>query len=320
MRVSVLIPSFNHADYICRAIESATSSATLDIEVIVVDDGSTDDTRERLEKYDSDPRIRTEYQTNHGAHVALNRAIDLASGEFISILNSDDTYQADRLPRLIKEFVNRRDSVIATSWIQIIDDKGNNLGVKKGWQNLPPWPPSSPGPYLSDLSDPTLALLETNFISTTSNLVFRRELVTEHGLQFRPLRYAHDWDFALSASHHGSVIVVPDPLVNYRVHGSNTIREGTENSVGDMRFEILWVVARHALSVLRTKAGEKESLGTLLRFARNSMPTFGRHDILDELLLIRGASDEPPVAFMHLLDPLNSFREACIRALAVTPD
>ena len=320
MRVSILIPSFNHADYISQAIESATASATLDIEVIVVDDGSTDNTRERLEKYGSDPRIRTEYQTNRGAHAALNRAMDLASGEYISILNSDDTYSADRLPRLVKQFGTRRDVAIASSWIQIVDDKGENLGIKKAWQNLPPWPSSSSGPCLGDLSDPTLALLETNYISTTSNLVFRRELVTKHGLQFRALRYAHDWDFALSASCHGSVVVVPDPLVNYRVHGSNTIREGKEDSVGEMRFEILWVVARHALSVLRTKAGEKNSLGELLRLARNSMPTFGRRDVLDELLLIRGASDQAPIAFMRLLYPLNPYREACVRALATTSD
>jgi glycosyltransferase involved in cell wall biosynthesis len=316
MSVSVLIPSFNHDAFIADAINSALASPHRDVEVVIVDDGSTDNTRNRLEEYSDDRRVRVFTQENQGAHAALNRAIELATGEFLFILNSDDIYALDRIPRLVAELRSQPETVLAASWIQIIDGAGRELGVKKGWSNLPPWPPPTDGPHLSDLDDPTLALLETNYISTTSNIAFRRSLVTDHHLRFRQLRYAHDWDFILAACHHGRISLVPEPLLKYRVHEANTIREGAKESVGQMRFEIQWVVARHALQLLRASEHTRFKIEEVENLMWNSLPTFGCDAILDSLLLLRGSSGEPPSAYDSALDPSHPLYQRSVAVLA----
>jgi hypothetical protein len=180
---------------------------------------------------------------------------------------------------------------------------------------MPPWSPPTAGPYLSDSGDPRLALLEANYVATTSNLAFRRSLVSESGLAFLPLRYAHDWDFILSACHVGGVEMVEEPLLRYRVHDANTIREGTEEGRGPMRFEALWVVARHAMRLLRSIGSDREGRDRLEGLFWRSAPTFGRDHILEQLLAIRGNDESPPSAYDALLDPENPFRQAAIDAL-----
>jgi len=314
--VSVLIPSYNHDRFIEEAVVSVLDPGFASIEVVIVDDGSTDDTTKRLQALSRDHRVRVFKQENLGAHAALNRSLEIAGGEFLFILDSDDAFLPDRIPRLIEELQGHPDAAIAASWIQIIDAYSKEIGVKKGWFNLPPWPPPTDGPFLSGLGDPTLALLETNFVSTTSNMAFRRSLVEEKGLRFRPLRYAHDWDFLLSACHHGTLRLLEDPLVRYRVHSSNTIKEGAETRIGTMRFEIQWVVARHAFRLLQAAAGPALGIEDLTRLAMNSMPTFGCDGILEGLLVTRGTSKTPPQSYDALVSPSHPFNSSAAAVLA----
>jgi len=168
--VSVVIPCFNHERYIGAAVDSVLASEGMDLEVVVVDDGSTDSSRERLEAFRDHSRVQLHFQDNQGAHAALNRGLEHARAELIFILNSDDLYHPRRIPVLADRLAAIPDAVLATSWIEVIDEAGKPLGTKQAWKTLPPWPPPSSGPRLSDSGDPALALLETNWISTTSNL------------------------------------------------------------------------------------------------------------------------------------------------------
>ena len=100
--ISVVIPSYNHARFIVDAIESVINQSYRHWELILVDDGSTDSTREILDqRYRGHQQIRLVYQANHGAHHALNQGIALAKGRYVSILNSDDVYHPDRLKTLL---------------------------------------------------------------------------------------------------------------------------------------------------------------------------------------------------------------------------
>ncbi len=313
--VSVIIPSFNHEAFVGRAIDSVLAEHDVELEVVVVDDGSTDLSRERLAVYREDPRVRIHLQENLGAHAALNRGLDLAGGAFIFILNSDDAFDPRRIGKLVQRLKKNRDASLAASWIEIIDADDAHLGIKQAWNNLPPWPAPTPGPFLSALGDPRLALLESNWISTTSNIAFPAAHVREHGLRFAPLRYAHDWDFILSACQVGTVELVEEPLVRYRVHGANTIGEGTDEGQGLMRFEILWVVARHAMRLIRSSAGSAAEVASLRSLLSTSAPTFGCDGIFDQLLLLRGADDAPPPAYEALLEPEHPFTKAAIELL-----
>jgi hypothetical protein len=121
--------------------------------------------------------------------------------------------------------------VLAASWIEVVDADDRPLGVKRGHLNMPPWPPASAGPLLSEVGEPELALLETNFVSTTSNIAFRRSLLDEAALDFLPLRYTHDWEFILAACRHGRPRVSRSRL---SVTASDATRSG-QGRAGDRR-------------------------------------------------------------------------------------
>lgn len=93
--VSVVIPSFNYGHLVGEAVDSVLAQTYPNVEIIVVDDGSTDDTRERLAKYGD--RIRYHYQPNAGLSAARNTGIGLAKGQFIALLDSDDAFHPDKL-------------------------------------------------------------------------------------------------------------------------------------------------------------------------------------------------------------------------------
>ena len=106
--VSVIVPSFNHEAFVGPAIDSALAPGGADVEVVVVDDGSTDDSRERLEAYAGNPRVKVHHQENRGAHAALNRGLELAGGDLIFILNSDDSFAPQRIENLARRLDPRR--------------------------------------------------------------------------------------------------------------------------------------------------------------------------------------------------------------------
>jgi glycosyltransferase involved in cell wall biosynthesis len=93
--VSVVIPSFNYGHLVGEAVDSVLVQTYPNVEVIVVDDGSTDDTRQRLAKYGE--RIRYHYQPNAGLSAARNTGIGLAEGEYIALLDSDDAFHPEKL-------------------------------------------------------------------------------------------------------------------------------------------------------------------------------------------------------------------------------
>ena len=100
-RVSVVIPTYNRAVGVQKAIESVLAQTITNFEVIVVDDGSSDDTGKVLREVFGD-RIRYYVQTNQGASVARNTGIDQALGEWIAFLDSDDLWEKDKLERQLK--------------------------------------------------------------------------------------------------------------------------------------------------------------------------------------------------------------------------
>lgn len=315
-QASVVIPSYNHGLFVEAAVESVLAQDA-DLELVVVDDGSTDDSVDRLARFAGDRRVRLFEQPNRGAHAALNRGLALARGEVLFILNSDDLFEPGRIRRFLERFEADPGVAVTSSWLRVVDEGGRELGVKEAWRNLPPWPRPEPGPGLADTGDPVLALLESNYVSTTSNVAFRRELFTERRLRFRPLRYAHDWDFLLAAAGHGEIAIVDEPLVRYRVHQRSTIGEGRDRGMGRMRFEILWVVARHARRICRRFEARGMEAGDLRRRLWRSLPRFGCGNLLAQLLFLRGEGEEPPPAYDALLDEGHPFRRRAISVLGV---
>ena len=101
MEVSVVMPAYNHEKYIAEAIKSVLSQTHEDFELIIINDGSKDKTEDVILSF-KDVRIKYYCQDNQGAHVAINKGIEMSSGRYVAILNSDDAYTPDRFKRCVE--------------------------------------------------------------------------------------------------------------------------------------------------------------------------------------------------------------------------
>ncbi len=235
--LSVVIPSYNHEKYIGMAIDSVLKQTYKNIELIIIDDGSKDGSVDVIHSF-KDSRITCVCQENAGAHNAINKGLSMAKGEYLAILNSDDVFKEKRFEIMIKEMREHRNAGFACSYIEVIDSDGNKLGVKEGWRNMEPWLVEHPELSYKSTDNFKLNLLMSNFVSTTSNFLFTRELYQQIG-GMRNLRFSHDWDFALRAAEVTECIMIEQPLMEYRVHNSNTISSNRKW----MLFEIAWIWA-----------------------------------------------------------------------------
>ena len=300
--ISVIIPSHNHAPFIQQAVDSVLSQSVSDLELIIVDDGSTDRSIEILASI-SDPRIQLIQQENLGAHSAINRGLNQATGEYLAILNSDDFYHPKRLEKTIAVLEKNVNVGLVGSHIQIIDARNRKLGVKHGYQDCEPWLLEFPEHSFRMDSDLRAALLTENFLSTTSNFVFSRRWYKKVG-EFRPLRFTHDWDFALRMAMIADLSLLPEPLVNYRVHETNTIREDQVAMI----FEICWCLAMHLPTfVADTRFFEKVPLETRIEQILHSIYVYGCEPTLSVMLLQR--FPENPTLALRLLEPENPVRK-----------
>jgi hypothetical protein len=174
--------------------------------------------------------------------------------------------------------------------------------VKHGYADSSPWPLEEPERSFRAVDNLRAALLTENYWSTTSNFIFPRKYYDQIG-EFRPLRYAHDWDFALRMARIAPLCLLPEPLMKYRVHASNTIRENQ----AAMTFEILWCLAVHLpqhLSdpALPRRGSREERVERLL----HSIYTYDTDRALS-VMLLEGLHENPEKA-ADLLNPSNPVR------------
>ncbi|EMA45045.1 Glycosyltransferase, family 2 [Halococcus morrhuae DSM 1307] len=110
--VSAILPTYNRADYVSGAIDTVLKQSHDEIEVVVVDDGSTDDTTERLAAYEDDDRVRVRHnEENRGISASMNRAAELADGEFVCVLNDDDRWHEEKVEKQLAAFERANDEV-----------------------------------------------------------------------------------------------------------------------------------------------------------------------------------------------------------------
>lgn len=217
LSVSVIVPLFNHARYIAATLDSVLAQSLPALEIVVVDDGSQDDSAVIAAHYAARwPQIKVIRQANAGAHCALNNGIGAARGDLLAILNSDDTFAPTRLERCVNVFRNQPETQAVATGLSFMDDNGRPIDNAWYAQALD---------FYRREDSMELALLNGNFIMTTSNLLMRRALPASVG-GFAGLRYAHDLEFLLRLARGGKRLHrIDENLVNYRIHARNTIKE-----------------------------------------------------------------------------------------------
>ena len=213
--VAVVMPLYNHARYLERALASLAAQTRVPDELVVVDDGSTDGSAGIVEAFATNAPFPVTLlrQTNAGADRTLNRGMARARGGIIALLNSDDAFAPTRLGRLVGALGDEVD--LAFSACEFIGDDDR----------------PADGHYVRGLRErideavraPTLlhALVRYNVAVSTGNLVFRRALLSHIG-GFAPMAVCHDWDFLLAATYATRFAFVPEALYRYRLHDANT--------------------------------------------------------------------------------------------------
>ncbi|MBK7199790.1 glycosyltransferase [Candidatus Amarolinea dominans] len=236
LRISVVIPTYNRAAFLPAAVASALAQTTParstvaapgpanqsltadppalaaeDIEVIVVDDGSTDDTAACLAGWANDPRVRVVQQANQGRSAARNHGARLARGEFLAFLDSDDLYAPGALAAHLATFARRPDLGLAIGGYALINDQGADLGARLPWRSHADLRPAA---WLFDC------------VAMPGSVLLRRSWWETVG-EFDPAcEIAEDWDFFLRLAAAGCPMDWTRQIVcHYRQHAGSSIRE-----------------------------------------------------------------------------------------------
>jgi glycosyltransferase involved in cell wall biosynthesis len=277
-KISVVIPLYNHARYIEETVDSVLKQSYRDFELIIVNDGSSDDSEAVVGKI-KDERIRYFSQENQGAARTLNRGVRLARGEYVSILNSDDVYYPERLEECASALDDDPSLSAVFSHLEFIDAGGNFVKYLRGAEEN--WEGHTPETSFKGAHNMVLDLLGGNFLTTTSNLCCRRGVFDTVGF-FSDLRYAHDYDFFLRLCSGHKVRLIEKPLVKYRIHNLNTVKE----SEAAVNFEVGLVLADFFLHCdFRRLCESGGDLSSVMTKFHNSVNTYHAERMIMVLIL-----------------------------------
>lgn len=209
-RVSVIIPAYNAAATIAATVASALGQIDGDLEVIVVDDGSTDATAAIVSALaQGDSRLRLLRGPNGGQAIARNRGIAAAAGELIAFLDADDQWTPDKIADQVRALEDHPEAAIAYGWTDYVDGAGRFLHR---------------GSYVSLSGRVLTALVQVNFIENGSNVLVRRSALEAIAVAtaagdgpFEPaLVPSEDWDLWLRLAERFEFVAIARPQVYYR--------------------------------------------------------------------------------------------------------
>jgi len=208
--VSVIIPNYNYGRFLSEAIDSVLAQTYSNVEIVVVDDGSSDNSLEILAEYEK-KGIKVVRQKNSGVGAARNTGVKNSSGDLIAFLDADDVWLPQKIEKQVERLLSNRDFGLVTCAIREFDAAGNTIygethaKGKEGWcaEDILLFKPVTPGPGSS-------TLIWRELFEKAGGFDERKEM---HPLE--------DWEFLYRAARISQIAFVPEALVEYRNHGTN---------------------------------------------------------------------------------------------------
>lgn len=237
-KLSVCIASYNHDKYIYSALESVVSQDYENLEIIVVDDCSTDNSVSEIERFAKKYPIKfIQQEKNQGPSLTTNRAISEAEGEFIALLGSDDLMLPGRLHAQARYLLENKHCVAVMTDIAVVGDDGNVFQSSKDIE----------GQFNQTYYNLRRQLLAGNFINAPSAMVRREDLLAVQS--FSPLlRYVQDYDLWGKLLTRGEINKISMPLTGYRVHGKNLSFGLQGSELAQTRVELVSTIVSFARS------------------------------------------------------------------------
>lgn len=246
--VSVVIPCFNGALYLGETVESALAQTHSRMEVIVVDDGSTDNTAEIAQSYP----VTYIYQPNRGISAARNVGIQHSTGEYVLFLDHDDRLLPEAVATGVRILEEHPECVVAVGEHRYISADGKAMGSSN---------------KRTDRRDPYLVLLEHNFIETPCSALHRRSGLCSAGLFDETVQGAEDYELYLRTARQSSFIAHDATVSEYRLHSTSTSRNA----------EAMLLVSRRVLEMeLPHLEGDRDKLRMHHRGVKFIHRHFGR--------------------------------------------
>jgi len=202
-KISVIIPTYNRADLITRAISSVLNQTYKSFEIIVIDDGSTDNTKEVLKSYIEKKQIKYLYQQNHGPAAARNLGIKYSKGELIAFLDSDDEWLPEKLEKQIKIFNESKNARLGVVYCDVAIMEGRKqIAERRSIYKGKIFP----------------QILEKDIVWGGSSAMVNRKIFSVCGNFDENLPESDDWELWIRVSKKFNFDFVPEVLVKQYVH------------------------------------------------------------------------------------------------------
>ena len=258
--VSIVILSYNHEKFVSEAIESVLGQDFEDLELIIVDDASTDTSRQIIQKYVmEDARVRVIlHETNCGIAKTMNDGVAAAKGKFLAEIASDDVWMKDKLSKQLAVLESDEDLIVCTE-VEFIDESGQPVGSRYlEWSGVSA---RQTGDIFHDLLGRWEFFMGSTIIYKRANLGDIR--------YDESLKYANDYKLYLELAAKYAFYFIPEPLTQYRTHSSNTCGiRGFQGEANRVHSEEDVMVLEYALSKWHHQMSAKAKATTLNRLAQ----------------------------------------------------
>nr|WP_247712202.1 glycosyltransferase family A protein [Qipengyuania qiaonensis] len=281
--VSVVVPAYNAAATLCDTLRSVCAQTHRNLEIIVVDDGSRDDTMAIGQaEARRDERIKIVSQVNGGVAAARNHGISLASADYIAPIDADDLWHPTKIERQLRAMLSGAPQIgLVYCWSAIIDEHNRITDRAHG---------------TSHDGDVLRSLACGNFVGNGSSALMRRDLVIEAGgfdesLRTRKAQGCEDWQLYLDLAERSLFAVIPDFLVGYRytqqamsgdvsqmVRSYMLVSEALEGKHPSLREEIAWGLHEYLEWMIyrEIRQGNWQNCQTLARVRDRKVPNWRR--------------------------------------------